>query len=177
MYDYHQNHYGQEVNIKNYMVFSTPIADFLKNSCMVNDPDGKPIFNGLSGNGWKIWAEQADYVAKIQQENAAQSQAYAAKKQEIYNKYCQKYGKKYVDAALDSKILLGTPLTFLKDVFDLSLDSESNYAERYTVIVHKPVYSIENGTLSSRGIPHIKLVARKVYVTVQNGVVTDLINL
>lgn len=59
-----------------------------------------------------------------------QAMADAAKKAK-YDKLCAKYGKKYVDAAYDCKIIIGMPEELFTTFFKTSLDYQSAYAKRY----------------------------------------------
>lgn len=59
-----------------------------------------------------------------------QAMADAAKKAK-YDKLCAKYGKKYVDAAYDCKIIIGMPEELFTTFFKTSLDYQSAYSKRY----------------------------------------------
>lgn len=125
------------------------ISDFALNlidrADYVYGPDTKPIF--LKGE----WARQQEYIKeqlaekeRLQNERAAEIKR---KQTVIYNKYCQKYGKKYVDAAMNGRILFGAPIKMVQDMFIC----QQTLSNLYTVIVDTPTYNFEEGTLTCRG--------------------------
>lgn len=71
---------------------------------------------------------------KTEQQIAAERQAQAAKVTEQYNMLCKKYGKQYVDAALQQKPIVGMPEELLKSAFNLQLVEQSTYSKLYRII-------------------------------------------
>ena len=89
-------------------------------------------YNGTWNRGGQIeqitkGMSKADYDRA---EANKQAMADAAKKAK-YDKLCAQFGKKYVDAAYDCKIIIGMPEELFTTFFKTSLDYQSAYAKRY----------------------------------------------
>lgn len=70
---------------------------------------------------------------KTEQQIAAERKAKDAQAMAEYNKLCQQYGKKYVDAALCSNPIIGMPEELLKKFFNLKLIEEGNNYKLYRI--------------------------------------------
>ncbi len=56
----------------------------------------------------------------------------------VYNDYCVRYGKKYVDALLNEKIIVGMPEALVKGALHCSRSSSSTYSQSYYVYITSP---------------------------------------
>ena len=71
---------------------------------------------------------------KTEQQIAAERQAQAAKVTEQYKMLCKKYGKQYVDAALQQIPIVGMPEELLKSAFNVQLVEQRTYSKLYRII-------------------------------------------
>jgi len=104
----------------------------------------------------KVFSVKNGVISGRKQVAAAEKkakQAQDAKDLATYNRYCKKYGKKYVDAVINKKIIIGMPVGLMKEFFNCELSYESASVKQYKILnvvggVAKVVL-IKNGRVSS----------------------------
>ena len=99
--------------------------------------------------GTKVAVYKNGVLMTIAQEEAAE----AAKQRANYNALCKKYGKKYVDAGSDGRIIIGMPEGLVKEFFYYKLTYQSAQSKKYRIYTSggkwvKTVW-IQNGRVSS----------------------------
>lgn len=88
-------------------------------------------------------------------------------------KYHLKYGSKYVEAAKEGRLLIGTPEAMMKEIFEYSLQSTNGSTKTYIVIV-APASLTEDWKLSAVQDFYLSYNAYKAYVTCRNGKVVRI---
>ena len=104
----------------------------------------------------KVFSVKNGVISGRKQVAAAEKkakQAQEAKDVATYKRYCKKYGQKYVDAAIDKKIIIGMPVGLMKEFFKCDLTYESASLKQYKLYnvfggVAKVVW-VKNGRVSS----------------------------
>ena len=76
-------------------------------------------------------------------------QAEAAKRQANYNALCKKYGKKYVDAAVNGRIIIGMPEELMKKLYYCVLRYQSASRKKYDSADARAIIWVTNGRVSS----------------------------
>lgn len=87
-------------------------------------------------NGTLIKADgkSIQYInGKTEQQLAAERQAQKAKTNAQYNALCKKYGKKFVDSALNQTPIVGMPEELLKSAFQLKIVKQSGNFKLYRI--------------------------------------------
>ncbi|MDE6321322.1 MAG: hypothetical protein K2L93_03400, partial [Muribaculaceae bacterium] len=125
---------------------------------IVKNPDGSIEFKGNE------WMRGGDHLARAE----AQKQAERKKAEEpIYNAYCTKYGKRYVDAVLNGKMVIGMPLSLIKEVLDCHKTNDYGAAQWYNVVIEKPHYDFDNKKLAPDEIHSV--FSSRASILIRNG--------
>ena len=83
----------------------------------------------IKANGKRIEFENG----KTEQQIAAEKKAEEAKNTALYNNLCKKFGKRYVDAALNQRPIVGMPEELLKSAFNLKFVGQSGNYKQYRI--------------------------------------------
>ena len=92
----------------------------------------------------KKWLDKAvengneSAIARKKAEEDAQQKAKDAQRKELYDQFCRKHGKKYVDAAMEGKLIVGMPEEVVDYAFGAFFE-ESTKNGRYATIYYKKV--------------------------------------
>lgn len=105
----------------------------------IKDPSGEEVFCTNVYGDWR-WKYENDYMARREANEKLEREA---KKKPIYDAYCAQYGKKYIDAALDGKIILGAPIAMVKELFEWGLYYDDGASQSYEVIQDTPLYDFD----------------------------------
>ena len=95
-------------------------------------------------NEGKKWYDKAvengneSAIARKKAEEDAQQKAKDAQRKEFYDQFCRKHGKKYVDAAMEGKLIVGMPEEVVDYAFGAFFE-ESTKNGRYAHIYYKKV--------------------------------------
>lgn len=93
-----------------------------------------PKLKYYNGTLIKADGKQIEYTEGTSEiEIAAEKKAKDAEAMAIYKQLCNKYGKKYVDAALNKKPIVGMPEELLRKVFNLKLVKENVSGKLYRI--------------------------------------------
>lgn len=92
----------------------------------------------------------------------------------IYQSYCQKYGKQYVDALKEHKIIPGMPEALVKDVLHYRSLSKSVAGERCAVFLSSPYFSTIENKFTDQEPTTLTVITSEYYVTFANGKVTSV---
>lgn len=92
----------------------------------------------------------------------------------VYQTYCQKYGKQYVDALKNKKIIPGMPEALVKDVLYYSSWSSSSVGESCTVYVSSPHFSPIENKYTDYDPSAYTIFTSKYIVTFVNGKVSSV---
>ena len=76
-------------------------------------------------------------------------QAKAAKEQAAYNQLCKQYGKKYADAAVNGRIIVGMPEELMKKLYYCVLRYQSASRKKYDSADARAIIWVTNGRVSS----------------------------
>ena len=76
-------------------------------------------------------------------------QAKAAKEQAAYNQLCKQYGKKYADAAVNGRIIVGMPEELMKKLYYCNLRYQSGTSKKYDCAEIRSIIWVRNGRVSS----------------------------
>ena len=124
---------------------------------------------------WKYANEyKAREEARQKEEEARQAEEIAAQKKPIYDAYCAKYGKKYVDAALNGNIIIDAPIAMIKELFEYGLFSDHGSFKTYDVITDIPEFDLEQKKIVRR---KYRAYPSRVYIHTENGRVTSVLYL
>ena len=149
--------YSLAIKAENYKTFF-PAATIIENANNIVQPDGKGVFAN------SVWLWRDEYRQREREQGPA-----------IFKELCQtyynKYGQKYVDAALSGKLLIGTPEAMIKDLYPCDLRSQDGDTKVYLILFDKAIHDkLKKKITTEYKNPY----AKKFYlVTVKNGVVTD----
>ena len=119
------------------------------------DPDTEVEIYGSTkeSENYSVGTKVAVYKNGVLMTNAQEEAAEAAKQRANYNALCKKYGKKYVDAGSDGRIIIGMPEGLVKEFFYYKLTYQSAQSKKYRIYTSggewvKTVW-IQNGRVSS----------------------------
>ena len=137
------------VNGKNLQILTFPNNDKYIGSFKNESPEGLgsgysdclclshlacPKLQYCDGTLIKADGKQIEYTRGTSEiEIAAEKKAKDAEAMAIYKQLCNKYGKKYVDAALNKKPIVGMPEELLRKVFNLKLVKENVSGKLYRI--------------------------------------------
>lgn len=134
------------------------------------DPDGNIIVENNKWVGFDDFRRKAREEEKNRQANA---RALETKKiNEIIDKYKNKYGEKYVSAAITGQIIVGAPLTMVKEMFRISEIHSSTGYKVYKVYLSQPTINVAEGTITPRTGMFSN--GRTITISVSNGVVRSV---
>ena len=113
---------------------------------------------------------------KIEAQKKLEAQkALKAKEKPKYDALVDKYGKKYIDAAMDGKILIGAPFAMVQELFENNLWSEySDGYKTYRVLTRPAVYVEELNKITAKAESNIIYPFTKLVVSVRNGRVSSI---
>lgn len=117
--------------------------------------------NGVYNNGEFTSNKQME-AAKAKEEREE-----AAKEQAAYNQLCKKFGKKYVDAALRGRIIVGMPEVLMLKTKNCRLKATNGNTKIYNVLEMREYNSAKRVTFKEG-------ITQTVYVS--NGRVTSIVN-
>ena len=138
--------------------FINNISDYLRilrgTNSKITDPTGDEVFYTNTSHGSWMWKYANEYKAREEarqkEEEARQAEEIAAQKKPIYDAYCAKYGKKYVDAALNGNIIIDAPIAMIKELFEYGLFSDHGSFKTYDVITDIPEFDLEQKKIVRR---------------------------
>lgn len=99
------------------------------------DPDTEVEIYGSDkeSENYSVGTKVAVYKNGVLMTNAQEEAAEAAKQRANYNALCKKYGKKYVDAGSDGRIIIGMPEGLVKEFFYYKLTYQSAQSKEYRI--------------------------------------------
>lgn len=131
---------------------------------VITTPDGEVLFK-FDSEGCH-WANMDKYLAQL----AAKKKAV---KQAIIADYSQRYGRQYVEAAMNGRVVVGMPEKLLREAFTYAVESTSNYSTSYSVCLDAPGYDLENRKIAKSEV-HFNFKNSKALVTVVRGKVAGI---
>lgn len=143
----------------------------IKEGCSVQirrlepDPDRKDVYTLYTALEYKDGVVKTE--DQINKENDQKAAAWEAEERAAYNKECRLYGKKYVDAANNGRIIVGMPEKLMLKTKDCRLKATSGNTKMYHII-GVVGYSNSRSTTIGEGV------VQTVYVS--NGKVTSIVN-
>ena len=118
-----------------------------------------------------------NYITHINEEGLTTEQRAEGKAKieaRIYQSYCQKYGKQYVDALKEHKILPGMPEALVKDVLHYRSLSKSAIGERCAVFLSSPYFSTIENKFTDQEPTSLTIITSEYFVTFANGKVASV---
>ena len=131
--------------IKEYLLPNISIPDNSELSffCISDDNITKKV---------KVFSVKNGVVSGRKETAAAEKkaqQAKAAKEQAAYNQLCKQYGKKYADAAVNGRIIVGMPEELMKKLYYCVLRYQSASSKKYDSADARAIIWVTNGRVSS----------------------------
>lgn len=118
-----------------------------------------------------------NYITYINEEGLTTEQRNEGKAKieaRIYQSYCQKYGKQYVDALKEHKIIPGMPEALVKDVLHYRSLSKSVAGERCAVFLSSPYFSTIENKFTDQEPTTLTVITSEYLVTFANGKVASV---
>ena len=99
----------------------------------------------------KYHSDDGVYISNKEQaaKDNAVAKKQAAKEQAAYNQLCKQYGKKYADAAVNGRIIVGMPEELMKKLYYCVLRYQSASRKKYDSADARAIIWVTNGRVSS----------------------------